>query len=122
MFIGSKNQCFLFQLVILVLVVTFLTPNNVHASDTRADILRASNKEKMGHYVRSRFFERMKKPFTDNDKRKKMLIIGDSHAQDFYNAMLENNMDQRYQISTRRIPAICGLYLGWLKLNKRMSS
>lgn len=41
-----------------------------------------------------------------------MLVIGDSHAQDFYNALVENNMDQRYQISTRRIPAICGVYLG----------
>ncbi|KAG1682822.1 Methionine synthase [Nymphon striatum] len=65
-----------------------------------------------GEYVRHHFFNQVKKPFIPTDKRKKMLVIGDSHAQDFYNAMLENNLTQRYQISTRRIPAICGLYLG----------
>jgi len=85
---------------------------NAQASDTRANILQAADKEKNGEYVRSRFLEQMQKPFSSDDKRKKMLIIGDSHAQDFYNAMLENNLNQRYQISTRRIPAICGLYLG----------
>lgn len=82
------------------------------AADTRADILLASDPVKSGEYVRQRFLQQMQKPFAPNDKRKKMLVIGDSHAQDFYNALLENNLNQRYQISTRRIPAICGLYLG----------
>ncbi len=81
------------------------------STSTRTDILQASNKEKMGEYVRQRF-NQMKKPFDPDNKRKKMLIMGDSHAQDFYNAMLENKLDQRYQIRTRRIPAICGIYLG----------
>lgn len=35
-----------------------------------------------------------------------------SHAQDFYNTLVENHLDQRHQIRTWRIPAICGLYLG----------
>ena len=82
------------------------------AADTRADILLASDPVKSGEYVRQRFLQQMQKPFVANDKRKKMLVIGDSHTQDFYNALLENNLNQRYQISTRRIPAICGLYLG----------
>lgn len=86
--------------------------NPVQASDIKADILQASNKAKSGEYVRQRFFKQLKKPFITTDQRKKMIIIGDSHAQDFYNAMLENNINQRYQISTRRIPAICGIYLG----------
>lgn len=110
--IGFKKQFMLFPLIILLIAVIFIALSNAQASDTRVDILQASNKEKMGDYVRSRFFEQMKKPFNLSDKRKKMLIIGDSHAQDFYNAMLENNVNQRYQIRTRRVPAICGLYLG----------
>ena len=82
------------------------------ATTVKDDILKASDKDKSGEYVRQRFFKRMNKPFIANDQRKKMLIIGDSHAQDFYNSLLENNIKQRYQISTRRIPAICGIYLG----------
>lgn len=83
-----------------------------HASEAHAHILQVSDTVKSGEYVRQRFIQQLKKPFVATDQRKKMLIMGDSHAQDFYNALLENNMDQRYQISTRRIPAICGVYLG----------
>lgn len=88
------------------------TSITTQASDVRDDILQASNREKTGKYVRHSFLKKMKKPFNENDNRIKMLIIGDSHAQDFYNALLENSLDQRYQIRTRRIPAICGLYMG----------
>ena len=86
----------------------------VHAADAavRAHILEVSDTKKSGAYVRQRFVERMEKPFSPNDKRPKMLIMGDSHAQDFYNVLAENNVDKRYQVSTRRIPAICGVYLG----------
>lgn len=102
---------------IFLIFIIFGALNKAQATDTRTNILQATNKEKNGDYVRSRFFEQMKKPFDSNDKRKKMLIIGDSHAQDFYNAMQENNIHRRYQISTRRIPAICGLYLGAENIN-----
>ena len=112
MILGIKKQFLLSAPLLLLIASALSTISNVQASDARADILQAADKEKNGEYVRSRFFAQMKKPFTPSDKRKKMLIIGDSHAQDFYNAMLENNLKQRYQISTRRIPAICGLYLG----------
>lgn len=91
-------------------ILSPVTP--AQASNARADILQASDSEKSGEYVRSRFLKQLNKPFDANDKRKTMLIMGDSHGQDFYNAMLENGVDQRYQISTRRIPAICGMYLG----------
>jgi len=82
------------------------------ASETRTHILQVADPVKSGKYVRSRFLKRMKKPFSSKDRRKKMLIMGDSHAQDFYNALSENNINKRFQVSTRRIPAICGLYLG----------
>jgi len=88
-----------------------------HASDVRAHILQVSDMNKSGEYVRQRFMAQLEKPFSADNKHKKMLVIGDSHAQDFYNALLENNLGRRYQISTRRIPAICGLYLGPENLN-----
>ena len=63
-----------------------------------------------GDYVRTRFLQNMKKPFTDTQK-KKALIIGDSHAQDFFNGILENNLLSHYQISTRYIPTRCQIFL-----------
>ncbi|PID34480.1 MAG: hypothetical protein CR976_00025, partial [Thiotrichales bacterium] len=40
------------------------------------------------------------------------LLIGDSHAQDFYNAILESGAMSGYQLSTRYIPTVCQMYLG----------
>jgi len=107
-----KQKLYLIPSLLFVILLIFVFLSNAQASDTRTNILQATNKEKNGEYVRNRFFKQMKKRFNQSDKRKKMLIIGDSHAQDFYNAMLENHLDRRFQIRTRRIPAICGLYLG----------
>lgn len=112
MILVLKKQLLLVGLLLLITIACSGRLFAAQSSDTRADILQASDKEKNGEYVRQRFFDQMKKPFISTDKRKKMLIIGDSHAQDFNNAMLENNLDQRYQIRTRRIPGICGIYLG----------
>lgn len=109
----NKPLC-LSILVVLVINITLGTSIVAHAADAevRAHILKVSDSVKSGEYVRQRFLKRLEQAFDLNDKRKKMLVIGDSHAQDFYNALLENNIETRYQISTRRIPAICGLYLG----------
>lgn len=106
-----KKPLLLSSLLFLLTVTTAATFSHAHAADTRTDILQAADKKTSGLYVRQRFVEKMNKPFVPGDQRKKMLIMGDSHAQDFYNALSENNIDQRYQVSTRRIPAICGLYL-----------
>jgi len=117
MILGANKNLLLVGLLFLVTFATSGKLNIAQASDTRAHILQAADKAKSGDYVRRRFFNELKKPFIPTDKRKKMLIIGDSHAQDFYNTLLENNLNQRYQISTRRIPAICGLYLGSEKIS-----
>lgn len=77
----------------------------------RADLLKASNLDEGGAYVRTRFLELLKKPFDENDSRKKLLLIGDSHAQDFFNAIQENNYLRHYQIRTRYIPTICQMVL-----------
>jgi len=64
-----------------------------------------------GKYIRSYYLQLMKKPFINNGK-KKALIIGDSHAQDFLNGVHENGYLSQYQISTRYIPTRCQIYLG----------
>lgn len=113
------NQTIQAQLTITLLLISLLFSNAIAAdpSQTHKDILQAADKKATGEYVRQGFLAQLKKPFTTDDSRKKMLVIGDSHAQDFYNALIENGIDQGYQISTRRIPAICGVYLGSENIN-----
>lgn len=106
-----KFLILLTRLIVLVFM-TLVSINTVQASNARNDIILASNPTQSGDYLRQGFLAQLNKPFDTRDPRKKMLVIGDSHAQDFYNALVENNIHQRYQISTRRIPAICGVYLG----------
>lgn len=77
---------------------------------THADLSKAERKSN-GNYIRSYFLQLMKKPFVESKKRK-ALIIGDSHAQDFLNSVHENGYLSQYQISTRYIPTRCQIYLG----------
>lgn len=82
------------------------------ADEKRDAMVKAADNELGGTYVRTRYNELAKKPFDNQDARKKALIIGDSHAQDFLNTVLENQALANYQIRTRYIPNICQIYLG----------
>ncbi|MGV6810360.1 MAG: SGNH hydrolase domain-containing protein [bacterium] len=114
----TRKSLPLFLLLLLIVISSFfIFFISAHASEAENDILQAADKVKSGDYVKRRFLAQLKKPFDVDDPRKKILIMGDSHAQDFYNALIENHIDQRYQISTRRIPAICGFYLGSEDIN-----
>jgi len=70
-----------------------------------------------GHYVRTAFRSYSLAEFNrgnPDDKRQKLLIIGDSFAEDMVNAILETGLSKRYQLSTFRISSRCGnLYLKW---------
>lgn len=61
-----------------------------------------------GKYVAGREETHRMKAFDPHDKRKKVLIIGDSYSQDLVNALYESGMANKMQISTRHIPHICG--------------
>lgn len=82
------------------------------ADDARDALLTAADTEAGGEYTRQRFVAVQKKPFDVVDSRKKLLLIGDSHAQDFLNSMLENAYLADYQIRTRHIPTSCQIVLG----------
>lgn len=96
--------------LLLFFVMLVSLPVMANADPVRDSLLRAADTEASGEYTRSRFLAMMKKPFA-NDRRKKALIIGDSHAQDFLNSVLENAYLQNYQISTRYIPFRCQTFL-----------
>ncbi len=82
------------------------------SADSREALLKATDTEVSGEYTRQRFLAVQKKPFDPADKRKKALIIGDSHAQDFFNSVLENGYLANYQLSTRYIPTRCQMFFG----------
>ncbi|MEE9351390.1 MAG: SGNH hydrolase domain-containing protein [Thiotrichaceae bacterium] len=81
------------------------------ANQLRDELLKAADIKSSGDYVRTRFLKAIKNPVNPKAS-KKALIIGDSHAQDFFNSVVENNFLQDYQISTRSIPTRCQVYLG----------
>lgn len=106
------RQCIsLSILTIFLAIISFLASSHASA-DFRSDMLKAADPKTGGEFVRARFLKEMKKPFNPSDNRPKALLIGDSHAQDFYNAILESGAMSGYQLSTRYIPTVCQMYLG----------
>lgn len=81
------------------------------AGTVKEGLLAAANTEVSGQYTRERFLALHKQPFDAGDSRPKLLIIGDSHAQDFLNSVLENGYLANYQIRTRYIPFRCQVFL-----------
>jgi peptidoglycan/LPS O-acetylase OafA/YrhL len=64
-----------------------------------------------GEYVEKRFIDLELRPF-DASNRKKVLVVGDSFAQDLVNAAYEGGLISRIQVSAHWIPTQCGnLYL-----------
>lgn len=67
----------------------------------------------IGLYVERRFKALTLQPFDSRNMYKKVLIIGDSYAQDLVNALHEGGLARSLQISTRHIDAQCGnLFIG----------
>ncbi len=70
------------------------------------DLLSKSPNE-LGIYVRSRFLDHQDRDLEDTDKIK-LLIIGDSYAQDLLNAVFETDLISNFTVSTYLISARCG--------------
>ncbi len=63
--------------------------------------------QEAGRYVERRFDERLLAEFTES-ARKKVLVIGDSYAQDFVNTVYESDLSMQMQLSTYALGAECG--------------
>jgi len=115
------------QTISLVLVLILLT-YNLSFADNKTPIAKQNIQRNNGEYVRERFLKLIKQPFIvkNNPMQKKILIIGDSHAQDFLNAIMENNYLTQDQIKTRYIPTRCQIFLdknihqNWLAEDKQL--
>ncbi len=82
------------------------------AQANNQDLLKAANPAINKQYVRAEFGKFQNKAFDANDPRKKLLIIGDSQAQDFVNSAMEHQFLNGFQVRTRHIPAKCQPFLG----------
>lgn len=71
-------------------------------------LLEISFEENKKEYVPARFNQLLGKEFDKNDFRPKVLIIGDSYAQDLTNAIFEVGFDKHIQITTHHISKECG--------------
>jgi peptidoglycan/LPS O-acetylase OafA/YrhL len=62
-------------------------------------------------YVRAAYEQVRDDDFTSGGGRR-LLVLGDSHSQDFVNMIRENRAFDGYQIAARYIPVECQLYIG----------
>lgn len=75
------------------------------------DLVVATDREKMGRYVYSRFEQFQDRPF-NRKARLKVLVVGDSFAQDFINMLAEAGGLSQISLSIHEISSLCGnLYL-----------
>lgn len=56
-------------------------------------------------------FDALEGKFFQNDHRRKILLVGDSHAKDFLNVIAEGPLGDHVQFSTRQVNSECGLVL-----------
>jgi len=102
---------FIIYIVGICASLTFYTANASPLAKPSAtlqrNLLTDSNIKVNGKYTFLRCNSIKKKPFDENSPKKKILLIGDSHACDFLNTIRENNFLQNYQIRMRYIPYQC---------------
>lgn len=110
MFLINKTIKRIVPIISLLFCITTLLGSAI-AGQAQKELLNAANPKVNGQYVRTGFLKAMKTTRHPN-ANKRALIIGDSHAQDFFNAVIENNYLKDYQITTRYIPTRCQIYLG----------
>jgi len=70
--------------------------------------LASISPSEQGVYVRTRFDALHHASFSGQDKRIKLLVIGDSYAKDLINAIYESPLANNIQASTHQISAGCG--------------
>ena len=75
-------------------------------------LMEYADSKEAGKYVRKHFVELLNKPFDESNDKRKAILIGDSHAQDFLNMITEAKRLENYQISTVHIVTQCQPYYG----------
>jgi hypothetical protein len=63
-------------------------------------------------YVGGRYHDKGQGGFEPDDGRPRLLLVGDSFSEDFYNMILENGAFPDFQVALRLISTDCQIYLG----------
>lgn len=79
--------------------------------DDQRDFVQYFDMNENGNYVRSRY-NGQSGNFSNQPDKRKVLIVGDSFSQDFYNMALEANIFEGDEVRTLYLPARCQIYLG----------
>lgn len=93
-------------------IIVFASSLATAGSAAKDSLMAAADAKASGEYAFSQCRALKGKPFEAGSKHKKALIIGDSYACDFLNAVTENAYLQDYQISLRYIPYDCQTVVG----------
>ena len=80
---------------------------NADSPSVRKSLIKSANNKANEKYTFAHCNPLRKKPFDLNNRKKKLLIIGDSQACDFINSMVENGYLRNYQVQLRYIPYQC---------------
>jgi hypothetical protein len=78
-----------------------------NAAGLRQQLIKYSNTDYSGEYTFRHCKAITKQPFDLKASKRKVLIIGDSQACDFYNGAVETGNLKNYQVSLRYIPYSC---------------
>lgn len=89
------------------MVFSFTSTTHAASPSVQQQLIQLADTKTSGKYTFSRCRTLQKKSFNHANKKKKVLIIGDSQACDFLNGMLENGYLKNAQIRVRFIPYRC---------------
>ncbi|PWQ98043.1 hypothetical protein [Leucothrix pacifica] len=91
----------------LASIVLLTSVGTANAGGLRQELINYSNPNYSGEYTFRHCKAITKQPFDLKAPKRKVLIIGDSQACDFYNGIVETGSLNNYQVSLRYIPYSC---------------
>ncbi len=103
---GVKNLSLLVAFTLLG-VLTFSSVASATSSSVHDSLSKATNKLSSNAYAFEKCRALQAKPFDENSKKKRAIIIGDSQGCDFLNSAYENGYLRNYQIQFHFIPYPC---------------
>lgn len=93
--------------VSVFILVVFSSATFARDHVVQDNLAKASNIQSSNAYAFYKCRALQAKPFDSNNKKKKIIIVGDSQGCDFLNGALENGYLKNYQIQFRFIPYPC---------------
>ena len=109
---SSKMHSTVLSFILIIVLCAFFSTSCVSRGEyvpptPRANLLKETNIKLNSGYVFDRCRSLQAKPFDNNTRKKKLMIIGDSQGCDFLNSMVENGYLKNYQVQFRFIPYAC---------------